>query len=252
VSEVNSLLNEKNKETRVLEELKNEWYKIEQHFFDDVEKFLDFKKELAEISEINVLLTPYGTRGSFNPPRIGNKFKLFVTSRIDMPAGNIGVLIMQNLFIMKTRLGGEINSNEYIRRMSAITFLYKHTYFSKYYPKYADLLDENYDYNQKEMSNSYDFLKKLGFEGKEAQINLADINLTKQELIVLRLMIKNKGKLISFDEIANSIWGSQVDDKFSLSAIAKLIQNLRIKIRNQGIKKEVIFTKRGSGYLLLK
>lgn len=67
---------------------------------------------------------------------------------------------------------------------------------------------------------------------------------------VLKLIIKNKDKVVTFDEIAENIWQEQVDDKFSLESLAKIIQNLRNKIRNQGVKKEVIFTKRGNGYLL--
>lgn len=250
VSEVKSLLKVNTTSLKKLEEIKNEWLKIEKGFFTDVSKFLDFEKELSKVSEINILLTPYGTIGSFNPPRIGNKFKLFVTSRIDIGVGNIAVLILQNLFVIKTRLGGEINTNEYLRRMSSIAFLFKHTYFKKYYPKFKDLLDTNYDYNEKETNDSNIFLTKLGFPQKDIVIDLEDRNFTKQELIILKLLLKNKNKVVSFDDLAENIWQEQVDDKFSLESLAKIIQNLRNKIRNQGIKKEVIFTKRGKGYLL--
>ena len=68
---------------------------------------------------------------------------------------------------------------------------------------------------------------------------------------VLKLIIKNKDKVVTFDEIAKNIWQEQVDDKFSLESLAKIIQNLRNKIRNKGIKKEVIFTKRGRGYVFV-
>lgn len=249
VSEVKSLLKVNNTNFKKLEEIKKEWLKIEKSFFTDLYKFLDFEKELSKVSEINILLTPYGTRGSFNPPRVGDKFKLFVTSRIDMGAGNIAMLILQNLFIIKTRLGGEINTNEYLRRMASIAFLFKHTYFKKYYKDFEDLLDTNYDYNEKEIKDSTEFLAKLGFPLKEIVIDLTDRNFTKQELNVLKLLIKNKNKVVTFDEIAENIWQEKVDDKFSLESLAKIIQNLRSKIRNQGIKKEVIFTKRGSGYI---
>lgn len=250
VNEVKSLLKVNSTNLKKLEEIKKEWLKIEKDFFTDLYKFLDFEKELSKVSEINILLTPYGTRGSFNPPRVGDKFKLFVTSRIDMGAGNIAMLILQNLFIIKTRLGGEINTNEYLRRMASTAFLFKHTYFKKYYKDFEDLLDTSYDYNEKELNDSTAFLTKLGFPLKEIVIDLIDRNFTKQELNVLKLLIKNKNKVVTFDEIAENIWQEQVDDKFSLESLAKIIQNLRNKIRNQGIKKEVIFTKRGKGYLI--
>ena len=166
-----------------------------------------------------------------------------------MGIGNIASLILQNLFIIKTRIGGEINTNEYLRRMASISFIFKHTYFKKYHKEFEDLLNTNYDYNEKELNDSTAFLTKLGFPIKEVLIDLEDRNFTKQELNVLKLLIKNKDKVVTFDEIAENIWHEHVDDKFSLESLAKIIQNLRNKIRNQGIKKEVIFTKRGKGYL---
>ena len=61
-----------------IEKIKKDWQKIEESFFNDVDKFLDFKKAISKVHEINVLITPFGTLGSFNPPRIGNKFNLLV------------------------------------------------------------------------------------------------------------------------------------------------------------------------------
>jgi len=254
VEEVKELLSKQSKKTtnEKLNKLQKEWLKIEESFFADVVKFLKFEKAMSKVSEIYILLTPYGTVGSFNPPRIGNGFKLFVTSRIDMNVGNIAAGILQNLFIIDTHIGGELNTNNYIKRMSAINFIFKNTIFSKYYPNFVDLLEENHEVKIKQLSDSNKFLEKLGFQAKEVDINLNDTNFTKQELKALNYLIKNKNSVITFDSLAEAVWGEKVDDKFSLEALAKIIENLRRKIRNQGTNKEVIFTKRGSGYLLLK
>ncbi len=240
------------KHEKDIEKIKKEWEKTEGNFFKDVNIFLHFEKSLAKIDEINILITPHGTIGSFNPPRIGNKFKLFVTSRVDMPVGNIASGILQNLFIIENNIGGEIGEDKYIKRMSAIAFLFENTLFKKYYPDYKNLLKNDFNCDVKTINKSNEYLEKLGFKQEEIKININNPIFTKQEKDVLGALIRNTGQIVSFDGMADIIWKDKSDQKFSLEAIAKIIQNIRIKIRTLGINKEVIFTKRGSGYLLLK
>ena len=61
---------------------------------------------------------------------------------------------------------GELNTNNYIKRMSAINFIFKNTIFSKYYPNFVDLLEENHEVKIKQLSDSNKFLEKLGFQAK--------------------------------------------------------------------------------------
>lgn len=253
IDEVKRLLSKhKNNSSDIkLKKIQSDWGKIEKDFFKDINTFLNFEKALSKVNSINILITPYGTRGSFNPPRVGNKFNLNVTSRIDQPAGNIAAGILQNLYIIDTWIGGEIGEENYIKRMSAISFLMKNTIFKKYYPDYIDLTKQNYVFNQKLTLKSKRFLKKLGFGEKTKELSKLLQNLTKQEENVLKLLEDHHGKLVSFDEVARVLWKSKMDDKFSLEAMAKVVQNVRKKIRQSGINKEVIFTKRGSGYLLV-
>jgi DNA-binding winged helix-turn-helix (wHTH) protein len=253
IDEVKKLLSKQRNDDNntKLNEIKSDWEKIEKDFFKDLNSFLNFGKALSKVDNINVLITPYGTRGSFNPPRIGNKFNLNVTSRIDQPAGNIAVGILQNLYIIDTWIGGEIGEENYIKRMSAISFLMKNTIFKKYFPDFVDLTKQNYTTNQKLITKSKGFLKKLGFAEKTVELSKSLINLTKQEEQVLKLLENHKGKVVSFDQVARVLWKDKRDDKFSLEAMAKVIEKLRKKIKGIGVNKEVIFTKRGSGYLYI-
>lgn len=235
-----------------IEKIKNEWKRIEKKFFKDVSNFLHFEKSLAKIDEINILITPHGTIGSFNPPRIGNKFKLFVTSRVDMSVGNIASGILQNLYIIENNIGGEIGEDKYIKRMSAIAFLFENTIFKSYYPKYNNLLKNDFGCDLKTINKSNEYLEKLGFKQEEIKININNPIFTKQEKDVLGALIQNTGQIVTFDDMADIIWKDNSDQKFSLEAMAKVIQNIRIKIRTLGINKEVVFTKRGSGYILLQ
>ena len=76
-------------------------------------------------------------------------------------------------------------------------------------------------------------------------------NLTKQEEKVLKELVGNTGNYVTFDKIGEILWEDKIDEKYSLSAMAKVMENLRRKIKGIGVNKEVIFTKRGKGYLFL-
>lgn len=241
----------KNKYESQILKIKSDWEKIEKDFFDDVEKFLDFDKALDKVEQINVLITPFGTRGSFNPPRVGNKFNLNVTSRIDCPAGNIASGILQNLYIIKTWIGGEIGDDNFKKRMAAISFLMTSTIFNKYYPDYDDLAKTKFTVDKELITKSNKYLEKLGLKNINKIILDELRNLTKQEENVLKELVKNTGEYVSFDKVGEILWGDKVDEKYSLSAMAKVIENLRKKIKEIGVNKEMIFTKRGKGYIMM-
>lgn len=78
------------------------------------------------------------------------------------------------------------------------------------------------------------------FQGKE-------VELTKNELRILRLLIRNKGRIIPRDEIMNDLWQSEefVDD----NTLTVNINRLRKKLESIGIE-DYLITKRGQGYLV--
>lgn len=55
--------------------------------------------------------------------------------------------------------------------------------------------------------------------------------LTGQELALYSLLIENKGRIVSKQTIAQSIWGKEWQEYFSLWAFDKLVSNLSIKLR---------------------
>jgi hypothetical protein len=69
--------------------------------------------------------------------------------------------------------------------------------------------------------------------------------LTKSQKIIFDLLSANKGKLVSFDQIAKLIWGENYFDKYSEYAITKHIEELKKKIT-----KNSIHSQRGFGYIL--
>ena len=73
------------------------------------------------------------------------------------------------------------------------------------------------------------------------------VELTKNELKILSCMIKNKGKIVSRDELMNFMWNSDIfvdDNNLSVN-----VTRLRKKLEAIGMK-DNIETRRGLGYIL--
>ena len=74
-----------------------------------------------------------------------------------------------------------------------------------------------------------------------------EVELTKNESRILYSLAKNKGKIVSRDQLINDLWDSElfVDD----NTLTVNVTRLRSKLESIGMK-NVIHTKRGQGYFL--
>ena len=93
-------------------------------------------------------------------------------------------------------------------------------------------------------SKSIRYLKELGLL-KPQKVEVIN-KLTKTESKIFGLLVNQRGNLVSFDEIAKTIWGENYFDKYSEYAITKHIENLKNKITENSIHSQ-----RGHGYLLM-
>ena len=95
-----------------------------------------------------------------------------------------------------------------------------------------------------------------GIELKNGQLSLLNYGridfLSEKEFSVLNLLVKNCNVVISFDNIANVLWGEESTEKYSLQAISKVIERIRKKLDMYGLKKQVIYTRRNEGYVYLE
>lgn len=74
-------------------------------------------------------------------------------------------------------------------------------------------------------------------------------NLTEQEEDVLKLLVKDKGTIVSYDELADIIWRKDSYTKFSIQAIQKTVERLRKKLDYYGVTPTLITNKMGQGYI---
>ena len=83
---------------------------------------------------------------------------------------------------------------------------------------------------------SYDFDNKLlSFNGEE-------IKLTKMQIAFFEILLQNRHRIVTYDELQSSVWQDQV---MTDSALKSLVKNLR-----QKLPKEYIVNLSGVGYKL--
>jgi DNA-binding response OmpR family regulator len=83
----------------------------------------------------------------------------------------------------------------------------------------------------------------ISFEGKE-------IKLTKKEYILLQFMVINKNRVLNRFQLAEHLWGDQLDDDYQSNYIDVHIKNIRKKLGNFG-SVDWLETVRGLGYKLI-
>lgn len=108
------------------------------------------------------------------------------------------------------------------------------------------LLRRSYDYNNSDTLIYYNDAV-LDVEKCIFRYSDKEIELTKNEIKILSLLIKNKEKVVSREKIMMSLWN---DDEFvNDNTLTVNITRLRGKINELGLK-DVIKTKKGIGYLI--
>ena len=108
------------------------------------------------------------------------------------------------------------------------------------------LLRRSYDYNNSDTLIYYNDAV-LDIEKCIFRYDDKEIELTKNEIKILSLLIKNKEKVVSREQIMMSLWN---DDEFvNDNTLTVNITRLRGKINELGLK-DIIKTKKGIGYLI--
>lgn len=103
-----------------------------------------------------------------------------------------------------------------------------------------------YNYNN---SNNIIGYKDLIFDIEKGiiKLNNKNIELTKNEIRILTLLLKNKDKVVSRESLMMSLWDS--DEFLTDNALTVNINRLRSKIKELGVE-DFIKTKKGIGYIV--
>ena len=235
----------------------NAWSQVEKPFLELTHKMFP---QISYVEKISVYLTRYGTRASYSP--LNNE--IIVLLRQDKGIEQIGFCILASLF---SKTVGNVDNNmtqehsyTWIEKQKMLDYLMQHSAYKNLFPGYRSLIDDlRHNHMPKEISDkSAEIYTKLGFPPKlyisisndEVYFEKQKItNLSNSEKKALHLLIKNEEQVVSFDTLAEEIWGTDSYNFYSQEAIIKIIERVRKSIKSLGINKEVIITKRKQGYI---
>jgi len=254
ISDIGDIINIQNMKYKYRYELfKNKWKKNEIKFYKAlIKNFPEFKYNTLEVH-----MSLFGTVGSYNISNYKNKVLIF--PRIDRSIEAIFRLAITafthkyyfpnyvgfgdknmldvNKWREKQKLAQKIANKKEFRDIMTIK------------TGFLDILEINFSGNL--VLESVKYLKELGYPIKSKLKSINNINyLTKKEKEILTKLINKRNDIVTFDEIADVIWKDNVCEKFSLYAIAKLIERIRKKLKQNGIINNLIHTQRGKGYIL--
>ena len=86
----------------------------------------------------------------------------------------------------------------------------------------------------------------LMLSDRKAFINERDAGLTPKEFAILALLVQNEGKELSYEQIYETVWGTQLNN--NPSALRKQISRIKKKIDEENAKDFAIFNEHGVGY----
>ncbi len=220
-----------------LNKLEVEWNKIQPEFESKLKKYF------TDIETINIVLSPsfYGSVGWYG--FWDNEKTILIRPRYDRRIIDIQKLLINALahYFLVSKSNSLEKSKWLKKQKLAEKMQIKILGVRKESKTMHSILDT--EFSGKLASKSIIYLTELGLLKPQKAEVIG--KLTKTENKIFDLLIRQKGELVSFDEIAKTIWGENYFNKYSEYAITKHIQKIKGKIT-----KNSIHSQRGYGYLL--
>lgn len=228
------------KQKHRIEKLEADWKQQESDF---VKKLLKFFPKLSEI-EITISPSLYGTVGSY---WLGEN-SIRVSPRYDRSITGLQKLVITALVHYYNYDPIDIlekNIEKWKQKQEDAAEIEKAVVKSKNGKSFVKIIDTQFA--GKLAQQSADYLERLKASSK-FEIKRPE-KLTKSEKEVFGLMLRNKNKLVTFDQIADEMWGEKAYEKYSEYAITTLMKKLRKKIKEAN-NRNLLQAQRGVGYIL--
>ena len=209
--------------------LENKWNIVNKEFIKKLTIYF------PKVNSMNIVISPqlYGSLGSVEE----NGNPIYIFPRFDRSIVGIQKLII-NALVRHSNQSKSWEENQLI--ISSI----QHAFFPNS-KSMLNILDTEFAGKLAEESAKY--LEKLRASSK-FEVDKPE-NLTRSERGVMNLLLRNKNKLVTFDQIAEEIWREKAYEKYSEYAITTIIKKIKKKLK-QKTDKHIIQAQRGVGYIL--
>lgn len=229
-----------------------QWDQINDRFWQELEEFLPASAKMN--NNIEVRVSRYGTIASSEKWRVGAKKSVFYL-REDVDISQLAAMIVNHvLYAEKTSLG-----ITWSKREALMDFIMTRPGMKKLFPKFKPVMSQLSRVPATIRRESEKYLKSLGIEEGTQELmssggkilikgQIVGRELSKLEKKIFKVMIDHQGELVSYDDLADSVWGEGEFKTFW--AINKLVGRMRQRLERLGIEGKRVESIRGQGYLL--
>lgn len=238
-------LNLESSSNNLTKTFKINWQKYNDVFWKELIKI--FPKEIKWIGSVEVRITKIGSLSSHYLLHKTRGEKLVINLREDAPVYEIANLIILSLiFPLSDELGLTFTKRQALRN-----FVMSRPPFKKLFPEFKSKLYDAPKIPMKLRQKSDDYIKHLGIPNLVDPIKIINENLGifgVKETKILKELINKKGEILTYDDLADLIWG---EGKFkSYWAINKLVQRINNKVKKLNVEFKIKGV-RGVGYINL-
>lgn len=225
-----------------LDYYKREWQKVDQKFWQELIKI--FPAEYRWIGSVEVRITKNGSQSSHYLLNKKKGEKLILNVREGSPAHEIANLIILSLiFPLTDELGLSFTKRQALRN-----FVMSRPPFKKLFLEFKPKLYDSLKIPIRLREKSDQYIKYLGIPNIIDPVKTINENVDifgAKEIKILKELINKNGEILTYDDIADLIWG---DGRFkSYWAINKIIQRINKKVKKLEIAFEIKGV-RGVGY----
>lgn len=236
-----------------LEKFEDEWKQVDLSFWQEIEVY--FPGVAKKHGKLVVKLTRYGTICSGEKLSEYQAEKVGYFLRNDTDISQLAAMILNKImYAQRKDLGVSWSKREALMDFIMTRPVMKRL-FPDFHPVFAQL--SRVPVKWREYSEKY--VESLGIPTQVQDYTLAGgkvvikgkvvgAEMTKKDKEIMRLLMVHKGELVTYDELADVLWG---EGEFkSFWAINKLVERIRPKLEKLGIEGKRIESVRGQGYLL--
>lgn len=132
-------------------------------------------------------------------------------------------------------------------QMGADDFVQKPFHMEVLIAKVQALLRRTYDYQEMLQNNEDVWCEaQINYDRALVNYNNQQVELTKNELFILKILVKAKGQIVSRDDLMRKLWD---DERFvNDNTLTVNVNRLRQRLEDIGLV-DVIVTKKGLGYM---
>lgn len=230
-----------------------EWKRIGDSFWGTLEEFLPGARKIY--SGVEVVVTRYGTISSGARLGVvgGERARYYL--RADAGVEYLGSMLINNLLFTEKRGLGITWS----KREALMDFIMTRPAMKRIFPHFEPVFSQLSRVPVAVRRESEAYVRSLGIAVATPELTVergkilvrgvqVGKELSRQEKVVLKLLVERAGDLVTYDELADQVWGEGEFKTFW--ALNKVVERVRHKLGTLGIDTHRLESVRGQGYLL--